>query len=152
MCDRSASNQHRAHRLAGMALRLGRYGVAIGHVSSLKRPCFAPRLGRFRNATGHVWQRKGGSRVSSIHHHEVKSLNISLLQKHSENSVFAPNLSVVRNKRVVFYVVCHNNLTQIGHWISILVSVCFEQVATLAPKAMAGYGETRREAKCRKKR
>ena len=36
---------------------------------------------------------------------------------------------------------------KIDHLISILVSVCSEQVAAGAPKAMAGYGETRREAK-----
>ena len=36
---------------------------------------------------------------------------------------------------------------KIDHYISILVSVCSEQVAAGAPKAMAGYGETQREAK-----
>ena len=33
-----------------------------------------------------------------------------------------------------------------------LVSFCSEQVATVAPKSIAGYGETRMEARCRKKR
>ena len=33
-----------------------------------------------------------------------------------------------------------------------LVSFCFEQGVTVAPKGIAGYGETRMEARCRKKR
>ena len=33
-----------------------------------------------------------------------------------------------------------------------LVSFCFEQGVTVAPKGIAGYGETRMEASCRKKR
>ena len=66
-------------------------------------------LGIFGIAKRHLSQRQTPKIISRASHQPHNHLTTNLLQKRAENRVFAPNLCLAKNKRVVFAIDCYEN-------------------------------------------
>ena len=67
-------------------------------------------LGIFRIAKRHLSQRQTPKIISRTSRQPHNHLTTNLLQKCAENRVFAPNLCLAKNKRVVFAIDCYKKL------------------------------------------
>lgn len=94
---------------------LGMFRVASGYVLHFDRACSEARKTMYRTSIRHVLWRSLSAAKRQKSHPLHKSLNTSLLGKHTENRVFVPNFSVMKNKRVDSNVVCRNNLNPNRH-------------------------------------
>ena len=94
---------------------LGMFRVASGYVLHFDRACSEARKTMYRTSIRHVLWRSLSTAKRQKSHPLRKSLNTSLLGKYTENRVFVPNFSVMKNKRVDSNVVCRNNLNLNRH-------------------------------------